>query len=302
MGSFGFMRYAMPLFPEAAAYYRPALAVVAVIGIVYGSFMSYAQSDMKKLVAYSSVAHLGFVMLGVFALTSEASTGAIYQMLNHGISTGALFLLIGIVYERTHSRQIADYGGIAKVVPMFTVAFMVIMLSSIGLPGTNGFIGEFLILVGSFTAPFASTLAMPQGVVAPALNTVILTVVATTGVVLGAVYMLGMFQRVMFGPLRHAKNRALADLTLREWATVLPLMLVAVWMGVFPQPFLSRIEPSAQRYVERLTKGPVRVPEIGGTRIAAAGDLAAPSTRRSADLNPRPMRPLEAAQAAPMHE
>jgi NADH-quinone oxidoreductase subunit M len=274
MGSFGFMRYAMPFFPEAATYFRPALAWLAVIGIVYGSFMSFAQSDMKKLVAYSSVAHLGFVMLGVFALTTEASTGAVYQMLNHGISTGALFLLIGIIYERTHTRQIADYGGIAKVVPMFTVAFMVVTLSSIGLPGTNGFIGEFLILVGSFTAPFASALKLPAGVAAPSMNTVVLTVVASTGVVLGAVYMLRMFQRVMFGPIRHPERRALLDLSLREWATILPLMLVAVWMGVAPQPFLSRIEPSAQRYVERLTKGPVRIPEIGAKPVAQGGNGA----------------------------
>ncbi|MBI5547043.1 MAG: NADH-quinone oxidoreductase subunit M, partial [Deltaproteobacteria bacterium] len=222
MGVFGFVRFAVPFFPDAAAYYRPALAVLAVIGIVYGSLMSYVQKDMKKLVAYSSVAHLGFVMLGVMAISVEASTGALYQMLNHGVSTGALFLLIGIVYERTHTRAIADYGGIAKVTPMFAGVFLVILLSSIGLPGTNGFIGEFLILAGTFTAPFDPPVPPPQGVVLPYVSTVALATIAATGVVLGAVYMLRMYQQVMLGPVRHPENRGLRDLSVREWLAVGP--------------------------------------------------------------------------------
>jgi NADH-quinone oxidoreductase subunit M len=253
MGVFGFLRYAMPFFPQAAAYYRPLLAILAVVGIVYGSLMSFAQRDLKKLIAYSSVAHLGFVMLGVLVLSVEATTGAIYQMLNHGISTGALFLLVGILYERTHTRAIGDYGGIAKVVPLYATAFMVIMLSSIGLPGTNGFVGELLILLGAYRAPFASGLAGPAGVVLPSLNTTLLAAVAAIGVVLAAIYMLRMYQRVMLGPIRHAESRALTDLTRRERLVVAPLVLMVIWMGVLPQPFLDRIAPAARSYIARMT-------------------------------------------------
>jgi len=213
LGVFGFLRFAMPFFPDAAAYFRPAIAILAVVGVVYGSMMSFVQKDMKKLVAYSSVAHLGFVMLGVMAASVEASTGAILQMINHGVSTGALFLLIGIVYERTHTRAIADYGGIAKVTPMYAGAFLVILLSSIGLPGTNGFVGEFLILSGTFLAPFDLQLPAPAaGVALPNMETVLLSCVAASGVVLGAVYMLRMYQQVMLGPVRHPENRRLTDL------------------------------------------------------------------------------------------
>lgn len=257
MGAFGFLRYAMPLFPDAAAWARPTLVVLAVVGIVYGSLMALAQKDLKKLIAYSSVAHLGFVMLGILAMTVSSSTGAMYQMLNHGISTGALFLLVGILYERTHTRSISDYGGVAKVVPMFAFAFMVVLLSSIGLPGTNGFVGELLILAGSFGAPFTVGAAAP-GVELGALNMPLWTAVATSGVVLGAVYMLRMYQRVMFGPLRHQENRALADLKLREWFAVGPLLALVVLMGVMPQPFLDRLDASAKRFVERVGGEPAQ--------------------------------------------
>ncbi len=255
MGVYGFLRFAMPLFPEAAAFYRPLFVALAVIGILYGSLMSFAQRDMKRLVAYSSVAHLGFVMLGVFALTVTAAAGSILQMINHGISTGALFLLIGILYERTHTRVMADYGGLAKLTPGIAVALLVITLSSIGLPLTNGFVGEFLILSGTFTAPVGVGSGAP-------INTPLVAGLASLGVLLGAVYMLRMYQRVMLGPVRHEGNRHLRDLTVREWATVLPLMLLAVGMGLFPQPFLTRLEPSAQRFVQRVTVGPVAVPSI----------------------------------------
>ncbi|MGC4115170.1 MAG: NADH-quinone oxidoreductase subunit M [Myxococcales bacterium] len=271
MGVFGFLRFAMPFFPDAAAYFRPAIAVLAVIGIVYGSLMSFVQKDMKKLVAYSSVAHLGFVMLGVMAASVEATTGAILQSINHGISTGALFLLIGILYERTHTRAIADYGGIAKVTPMYAGVFLIILLSSIGLPGTNGFVGEFLILSGTFLAPFDLQVAAPVGVVIPNMETVLLACVGATGVVLGAVYMLRMYQQVMLGPVRHPENRRLTDLNLREWFAVAPLVAVAIGMGVFPGPFLSRIEPSAKAFSARMgavTGAPVK---------AAAAQVDAPS-------------------------
>src|SRR3984893_10239512 len=221
LGTFGFIRYAMPLFPDAAQQAAPAIAWLGVVGIVYGSFMCMAQTDLKRLIAYSSVAHLGFVMTGLAALTPEAVSGAVLQMVNHGISTGALFLVIGMLYERTHTRELASYGGIAKSTPALAAVFLVITLSSLGLPGTNGFVGEFLILVGTFTSPIASAQA--------------LAVVGATGVILGAVYMLWMYQRVFLGPLTLPANRALRDLSAREWATLVPLLAAIVVIGVYPR-------------------------------------------------------------------
>src|SRR5438067_13130489 len=200
MGTFGFIRYAMPLFPAAALQAAPILAWLGVVGIVYGSFMCMAQTDLKRLIAYSSVAHLGFVMLGLSALTAESVNGAVLQMVNHGISTGALFLLIGYLYERTHTRDLAVYGGLAKAAPAFAAVFVVVTLSSIGLPGTNGFVGEFLILLGTFVAPMGSwTVPLVGSQVSIG---VVLSVIAATGVILGAVYMLWLVQRVYFGPMR----------------------------------------------------------------------------------------------------
>jgi NADH-quinone oxidoreductase subunit M len=249
---------------------------------------------MKKLIAYSSVAHLGFVMLGVVALTTEAASGAVYQMLNHGVSTGALFLMVGIIYERTHTRAIADYGGVAKVVPMFAAAFLVIVLSSIGLPGTNGFVGEFLILAGSFVAPLVPERLLPGGVPAPAMHSPLMATLAATGVVLGAVYMLRMYQQVMLGPVRHAENRRLADLSLREWLAVAPLLLLVVVMGVFPQPFLRRIEPAAQRYVARVARAAeARPPTAEVLRPFVPSTAAAPAFR-----TPRTVPPFPAANPA----
>ena len=234
MGTYGFYRFAMPLFPEAAVTFGPFLITLAVIGIVYGALVAMAQDDVKKLVAYSSVSHLGFVMLGLFALNAEGVAGSVYQMLNHGVSTGALFLLVGIIYERRHTRQIADFGGLTKVVPVFAVLFMIVTLSSIGLPATNGFVGEFLILLGAFQyAPVP-------------------TAVAATGVILGAAYMLWMFRRVMFGPLTNHANAKLTDLNVRELAYLAPLVVLIFWMGIFPQPFLDRINPSVERFVARM--------------------------------------------------
>jgi NADH-quinone oxidoreductase subunit M len=224
MGTYGLLRFAVPLFPEAMGEFSPAILVLSVIGIVYGALVAFAQEDVKKLVAYSSVSHLGFVMLGLAAGTVASTQGAILQMVNHGLSTGALFLLVGVVYERRHTRMIADYGGIAAVVPVYTGVFLFVTLSSIGLPGLNGFVGEFLILAGSWQAA-------PLAVVAAGL-----------GIIFGAVYMLWLVQRVFWNPLVHDENRQLADMNLRELLAVLPLLVFIVWIGVHPNTFLEPME------------------------------------------------------------
>ena len=234
MGTYGFVRFAIPLFPDGLEAARPLLVMLAVIGIVYGALVAMVQKDIKKLVAYSSVSHLGFVMLGLMALTPQAVTGAVYQMLNHGISTGALFLLVGMIYDRTHTRKIADYGGIAKLVPVFTVVFLIVTFSSIALPGTNGFVGEFLILSGSFSV-------LPRA-----------TMISTLAVILAAVYMLWMVERVFFGPVKHKALEGLKDLGGRELLCLLPLLVLIVWMGVSPNFFLKKIEPATQALLQRV--------------------------------------------------
>ena len=237
MGTYGFLRFSIPLFPAAAVDFAPLIATLAVIGIVYGALVSMVQKDIKKLVAYSSVSHLGFVMLGLFAFNLQGIEGGILQMINHGVSTGALFLIVGILYERRHTRLISDFGGLAKVVPVFAACFMAVALSSIALPGTNGFVGEFLILLGAFrTHPG-------------------LTVVAATGVVLAAVYMLWMYQRVMFGKVTIEENRRLKDMSGREIACMLPILLLVFWIGVYPQPFLRRMDATVQAFVARFEAG-----------------------------------------------
>ncbi len=234
MGTYGFVRFAMPLFPDATVAYLPCLIGLSVIGIVYGALVAMVQDDVKKLVAYSSVSHLGFVMLGLFAFNTLGWTGGIYQMLSHGLSTGALFLLVGVLYERRHTRAISDYGGIASVMPAYSFVFMLVTFSSIGLPGLNGFVGEFLVLLGSFErSPW-------------------MTAAAATGVVLGAVYMLWMVQRVLFGPLENEENKGLSDLTWREWAYLAPILVLIVVMGVLPGPFLAVLEPSVDRILEMM--------------------------------------------------
>ena len=233
MGTYGFYRFAMPLFPEAAIHFGPVMIGLAVIGIVYGALVAMVQDDVKKLVAYSSVSHLGYCMLGLFALNAPGVSGSVYQMLSHGVSTGALFLLVGVLYERRHTRAIADYGGLAKSIPKFSFVFMVVTFSSIGLPGLNGFVGEFLVLLGAFQfAPLP-------------------TAVAVTGVIFGATYMLWCFQRMVFGPLGNQANATLKDLNAREIAYLSPLLAAIVIMGVMPQPFLDRINPSVDRFVAR---------------------------------------------------
>jgi NADH-quinone oxidoreductase subunit M len=234
MGTYGLLRFAMPLFPAAVAEAAWILVGLAVLGIVYGALVALVQPDVKKLVAYSSVSHLGFCVLGLFGLTTAAVSGSVYQMLNHGISTGGLFLLVGMIYERRHTRELAAFGGLWQVVPAYSVALLLVMLASAGLPGLNGFVGEFLILVGSFPA-----WAWP-------------TAVATAGVVLGALYLLWMYQRLVFGPLVHDENQALPDLSRRELAVIAPVIALCVVMGLYPAPFLSRIEPSVDRILARL--------------------------------------------------
>jgi len=236
MGTFGFWRYAMPLFPAQAWAYQHLLVALALVGIVYGALMCLAQKDIKKLIAYSSVSHMGFCMLGMLSFQKEGTMGAAYQMLNHGVSTSALFLLFGMLYERRHLRGIADYGGIAKVMPIFTVFFIIITFSSIAVPGTNGFVGEFLVLLGTFK----SNLPLWAGVL------------ATTGVIFGAVYMLWVVQRVFFGPVTQQANATLKDINFREFVTALPLVLLVFVMGLKPQPFLDVLSPSVERYVARV--------------------------------------------------
>ena len=234
MGAYGLLRFSFPLFPQAAAYFAPWLALLAVIGIVYGALVAMVQPDMKKLVAYSSVSHLGFVVLGICAMNTQGVQGAVYQMLAHGVSTGGLFLMVGMLSDRRHTRLIAEFGGLKAVMPRFTAAFMIITLASIGLPGLNGFVGEFLILLGAFRwAP---------GFV----------VVAGLGIILSAVYMLWMFQRVFYGPVTHEANAALPDLQPREWAGVLPLCAMALVMGIFPTLFLKPMEASVDALVLRM--------------------------------------------------
>jgi len=237
MGTYGLVRFAFPLFPYAASFFAPYLAVLAVIGIVYGALVAMVQPDLKKLVAYSSVSHLGFVVLGIAAMNTQGVQGGVYQMLNHGVSTGGLFLIVGMLSDRRHTRLISEFGGLKNVAPRLVAVFLIVTLSSIGLPGLNGFVGEFLILLGAFR--------MDPRVAA----------VAASGVVLSAVYMLWMFQRVNYGFVSNEKNAALADLLPREWATLVPIVAVAILMGVLPNLFLRPIEPAVNRVLSQYHRG-----------------------------------------------
>ena len=234
MGTYGLLRFNLPLFPIASYQLMPVIAVLAIIGIVYGALVSMVQPDLKKLVAYSSVSHLGFVVLGIFAFNHQGVQGALIQMVNHGLSTGALFLMVGMLYERRHTRMIEDFGGIAKQVPVLSAFFMVITLSSIGLPGLNGFVGEFLILLGSFRLNPAYA------------------VIAATGVILAAVYMLHMYQRVFFGQMTKGENRIIKDMDLREKIIIIPIIIMIIWIGLYPGPFLSKMEPTVTALLDRV--------------------------------------------------
>jgi NADH-quinone oxidoreductase subunit M len=238
MGTYGLLRFCLPLFPQAAIHFAPFISVLAVIGIIYGALVAMVQKDMKKLVAYSSVAHLGFVVLGIFAMTQEAVQGAVIQMVNHGLSTGALFLLVGVIYERTHTREISEYGGIAKIVPFYAFALLFASLSSIGLPGLNGFVGEFLILLGSFKSPV--------------LGSSWFTVFAASGVIFAAVYLLWMYQRVAFGEITNPKMNALTDMNKREMIVLIPIFIFIVWIGIYPGTFLNVSEKSSAKVIEQV--------------------------------------------------
>jgi NADH-quinone oxidoreductase subunit M len=248
MGTYGFVRFAFPLFPAATPVLVPVIAVLAVVGIIYGALVAMVQPDVKKLVAFSSVSHLGFVMLGIAALTPTAVTGGLLQMVNHGISTGMLFLLIGVIYERRHTRLISEFGGLAKRMPIYALCFLIATLASIGLPGTNGFVGEFLVLIGTFNSEALPTLFGSE------YAGMILAAIAGLGVILGAVYMLWMVQRVFFGPLNNPQNEKLKDLSARELVVLVPLILVVFLIGIFPNIFLSRVEPSITAFVEDIHK------------------------------------------------
>jgi len=234
MGTYGFLRFSLPIFPDASLTFGPIVLALAVFGIVYGAWVSTVQPDLKKLVAYSSVSHLGFVMLGIFTLNVQGLVGGVIQMINHGLSTGALFLMVGMIYERRHTRLIADFGGLWKVIPAFSALFLVVVLSSLGLPGLNGFVGEFLILIGAFQTN--------RGLAALAL----------TGIIFAAVYLLWMYQRVIFGEVTHEENRGLRDLSLREWALIVPLVIFIVWIGVYPTVFTGPTEATVEALIAQV--------------------------------------------------
>lgn len=237
MGAYGFLRFSMPLFPEATKAMAPAMMVLSVIAIIYGGIICLGQTDLKRLIAYSSVSHMGFVTLGLFALNIQGIQGGILQMINHGIVTGALFLCVGIIYDRSHTRLIADYGGTASVMPVYAAFFMVFTLASIGLPGTNGFIGEFLIILGGFT------------------KSKLLGLLAATGIIIGAAYMLWLYQRVFFMET-NPKVQGYPDINMREVITLVPLIILVLWIGIYPNTFLSFMDASVQNLLDRINATP----------------------------------------------
>ena len=247
MGTYGFLRFNLPLFPAAARQLAPWMAGLAVIGILYGAMVSYSQKDVKKLVAYSSVSHLGFVMLGLFALNSQGIQGGILQMVNHGLSTGALFLVVGMIYERRHTRDMDAFGGLWKVMPIYGALTLIVALSSMGLPGLNGFVGEFTILLGAWGA------GQPTG----ALGSVWFAGLSAIGVILAAVYILFMFQKMFLGPVTKEENRVLLDLNWREIVTLLPLLVLIFWIGLYPKPFFALMGPTVDSLVAALQQGAV---------------------------------------------
>ncbi len=237
MGTYGLVRFSLPLFPQMSHLFAPIISMFAVVGIIYGSLVAMVQPDMKKLVAYSSVSHLGFVVLGIFSFTVQGMEGAIYQMLNHGISTGALFMLVGVIYDRRHTRLIDEFGGLANRMPVYAAVFLVVTLSSIGLPGLNGFVGEFLVLLGTFGANRARA------------------TVAAVGVILSAVYMLWMYQRVVWGEIKNEKNASLPDLAGREAVMLIPLLIMIIWMGVYSNHFLRPMDASVMKLMNQTHTG-----------------------------------------------
>jgi NADH-quinone oxidoreductase subunit M len=234
MGTYGFLRFCLPLFPDASLAFGPLIFALSIVGILYGAWVCTIQPDIKKLVAYSSVSHLGFVMLGIFTLTPQGVLGGLVQMVSHGLSTGALFLLVGMIYERRHTRLIADFGGLWGVIPAFSTVFLIAVLSSVGLPGLNGFVGEFLILLGAFQVNR------------------LMAALATVVIIFAAVYLLWMYQRVIFGEVTHEENRRLQDLTPREWALMAPVLLFIVWIGVYPVAFTGKMEATVEALIAQV--------------------------------------------------
>ncbi len=262
MGTYGFVRFSLPILPEASRAFIPMVAALSIVAIVYGALLALAQTDWKRLVAYSSVSHMGMITLGLFAITPAALSGSLLQQINHGISTGALFLIVGLVYERRQTREISAFGGLSSVMPVFAVLFLLMTLSSIGLPGLNGFVGEILILQGVFVAHRWWAAA------------------AASGMVLGAAYMLWLYQRTMFGKIGEPANAAMGDLTFRELSTLVPLAVLAVWIGLYPAPFLLRLEPTMARVITRLEPGYApafaKVPGCGAPGTTASAPSAPP--------------------------
>lgn len=259
MGTYGFLRIVLPYFPEASMRWSGLLVALSVIGIVYGALVAWVQPDMKKLVAYSSVSHLGFCVLGIFAMNQTAIEGSILQMINHGLSTGALFLLVGVIYDRRHTRLLADYGGIARTMPLYATLFIIAVLSSVGLPGLNGFVGEFLILAGSFqTEPIA-------------------TVIAATGVILAAIYLLWLVQGVFFGPITKEENRNIKPIAWNEVAALIPLIVLMVWIGVYPRTFLEPMTPAVKQLLS-VVKSEGHPPVL----VAERREAPAPVSRENA--------------------
>src|SRR5437867_4440375 len=285
MGTYGFVRFSLPMLPNATKYYLPWLLALSVIGIVYGALVAMVQKDWKKLVAYSSVSHLGFCMLGVFALNQPGLNGGILQMINHGLSTGALFLIVGLIYERRHTRMIAEYGGLSKQMPIYATLFMIITMSSIGLPTLNGFIGEFTILVGAFRIPgeYAIRLSWLGGV---RLGGMFWAVCGALGIVLGAAYMLWLYQRTMFGKLDNPENAGLKDLDLREIMTLAPIVLCCFWIGLYPKPFFKILEKPVTEIAARVQAadaiGTVAARRAGGPSSGVSGAAPAPPAGGSA--------------------
>ncbi|MEN8183816.1 MAG: NADH-quinone oxidoreductase subunit M [Myxococcota bacterium] len=258
MGTYGFVRFALPLFPVASEQLAPVIFSLALVGILYGALVAMVQSDIKKLVAYSSVAHLGFVMLGMFALNMEGLEGSIVQMVNHGLSTGALFLLVGMLYERRHTREIGQFGGVAKPMPVYAAIFGVVVMSSIGLPMLNGFVGEFLILLGAFQASPAFTVA------------------ATFGVVLAAVYLLWAYRRIFFGPVDHPENQSLIDLDLREKVVMVAILIPIFWIGIYPDTILRRLDASVLELMRTMDRRAAITAGADDPLLATMGELRAP--------------------------
>jgi NADH-quinone oxidoreductase subunit M len=261
MGTYGFIRFSLPILPEASRYFVPLMVGLSIVGIIYGALVALAQTDWKRLVAYSSVSHMAMVMLGMFALTPVGITGSIIQQINHGISTGALFLIVGIVYERRHTREISEYGGLSKVMPVFAAVFLIMTMSSIGLPALNGFIGEILILQGVYVV------------------NKLWAAVAASGIVLGAAYMLWLYQRTMFGKIENPANLQLRDLDLREIVVFAPLILLAFWIGLYPSPFLRRLESSVARVA-------IRVDQKYGPALAGVAECGTPTAQAAPPAEP----------------